>query len=435
MAKYNFQLNNYHAIKHADLEISGITVIAGVNGCGKSTLSRWLYYIVNVISSFDNLLFTDFRNQVIQSLQKYSKAIEDLAAYAGEDKKKDFERCLSLMSLVTSENGGTEKLNLYYEQAIDLLDAMLVNYVSKEQNLKQVKRVLNLFGLSDAKHYQEDMEQLAIHEFAKHDLAYKRLKSERLKSVFIEKIISLYCEKDFFPQKISFKEDDVELLSDKIGKAYSLDNAIYIGTPTAISLRQSDKVMMNVLKHKVISSNGKSMGDKGNKLVIDVIREMLNGSIVEKENFGEIDLIYRSKEGLDIRLEDVASGYKPLAYMQRLIENGWLTDSTLLEIDEPETNLHPQWVVEYARLLVLINKTFGTKILITSHNPDMVSAIKYISESEGIAESTRFYLAEQSDGSSLYEYRNLGNDINPVFDSFNQSFSTLEKYATDFGKL
>ena len=39
-----------------------------------------------------------------------------------------------------------------------------------------------------------------------------------------------------------------------------------------------------------------------------------------------------------------------------------------------ETNLHPQWVVELAHLLVRINKTFGTKILITSHNPDMVSA-------------------------------------------------------------
>jgi len=435
MAKYNFQLNNYHAIKHADLEISGITVVAGVNGCGKSTLSRWLYYIVNVMASFDKLLFADFRNQVIQSLQKYSKVLEDLAFYAGDDKKENFKRCLSLMSLVTSDNGGTAKLNLYYERAIDLIDEMLVIYMLQEQNPKQVQRVLNLFGLSDAEHFQEDMEKLAIRDFSKYELSYRRLKTERLRSVLIEKVNSSYSENDAFPKDMSFKEDDVELLSDKIGKAYSLDNAIYIGTPTAISLRQSDKVMMNDLKNKVISSSDKPVDDKVNKQLTEVIRRMLNGSIVEKENLGEVDLYYHNREGRDIRLEDVASGYKPLAYMQRLIENGWLTDSTLLEIDEPETNLHPQWVVEFACLLVLINKTFGTKILITSHNPDMVSALKYISESEGIAENTRFYLAEQSDGSILFEYRDLGNDINPVFDSFNQSFSTLEKYATDFGKL
>lgn len=435
MAKYNFQINNYHAIKHADLEIGGITVVAGVNGCGKSTLSRWLYYIVNVMASFDNLLFADFRTQIIKSLQKYSKAIEDLAVYAGEDKKKDFEHCLALMSMVTLANGGTDKLNLYYERAMDLLDAMLTSCILQEENPKQVKRVLNLFGLSGAKHFQKDMEKLAMQEFSKYDLAYRKLKSERRKSLIIDKISSIYNEKDSFPKDISFKEDDVELLSDKVGKAYSLDNAIYIGTPTAISLRQSDRVMMGDLKNKVDSQNERAIEVKNKLVVMDAIQKMLNGSIIEKENFGEVDLIYRSKEGMDIRLEDVASGFKPLAYLQRLIENGWFTEDTLLEIDEPETNLHPQWVVEFAHLLVLINKTFGTKIFITSHNPDMVSAIKYISESEGIAENTRFYLAELSDGSTQYEYRNLGNDINPVFDSFNQSFSTLEKYATDFGKL
>lgn len=122
---------------------------------------------------------------------------------------------------------------------------------------------------------------------------------------------------------------------------------------------------------------------------------MIDGSIVEKENFDAVDLVYHSNNGKDIRIEDIASGFKPLVYMLRLIENGWLTENTLLEIDEPETNLHPQWVVELAHLLVRINKTFGTKILITSHNPDMVSAIRYISEKEGLLNTTRFYLAEQ----------------------------------------
>lgn len=435
MAKYNFQLNDYHAIRKADLEMSGITVVAGVNGCGKSTLSRWLYYVVNVISSFDNLLFADFRNQIVKSFQKYTKVLEDMAVFVGDEKLKRYEHCLSLLSMVTLNDGGTSKLNIYYERAVDCLDEMLAFFMLKEQNPKQVKRVLNLFGLTDVKHFQEDLEKLAIQEFSKHDMAYRKLKTERQKDFLIDKISSSYFEKDSFPKDISFKEDDVELLLEHVGKAYSLDNAIYMGTPTAISLRQSDKVLLNDLKSKVNSRNVDSSNGNDIQDLLAVVNGMLNGAIVEKENFDEVDLFYRSKNGTEIRLEDVASGFKPLAYMGRLIENGWLTESTLLEIDEPETNLHPQWVVEFAHLLVLIHKTLGTKILITSHNPDMVSAIKYISEAEGIAENTRFYLAEQSDGSALYEYRNLGNDINPVFDSFNQSFSTLEKYATDFGKL
>lgn len=54
---------------------------------------------------------------------------------------------------------------------------------------------------------------------------------------------------------------------------------------------------------------------------------MIDGSIVEKENFDTVDLVYRSRNGKDIRLEDLASGFKPLVYMLRLIENGWLTET------------------------------------------------------------------------------------------------------------
>ena len=216
---------------------------------------------------------------------------------------------------------------------------------------------------------------------------------------------------------------------------HSLNNAIYIGTPAAISLRQSDRVLMTSLAHKVVHVNEKGSEITGKQELLHSINKMIDGSIVEKENFDAVDLVYHSNNGKDIRIEDIASGFKPLVYMLRLIENGWLTENTLLEIDEPETNLHPQWVVELAHLLVRINKTFGTKILITSHNPDMVSAIRYISEKEGLLNTTRFYLAEQSEGTDSFYYKNLGCDIEPVFESFNKSFDTLQKYVENYGEI
>lgn len=250
-----------------------------------------------------------------------------------------------------------------------------------------------------------------------------------------EKIASVYREKDGFPASISFKEDEVELLVDRLGKIYSLNNAIYIGTPAAISLRQSDRILMTSLANKVVHVNEKGSIYSGRQELLNSINRMIDGSIVEKENFDTVDLVYRSRNGKDIRLEDLASGFKPLVYMLRLIENGWLTENTLLEIDEPETNLHPQWVVELAHLLVCINKTFGTKIFITSHNPDMVSAIRYISEKVGVLNTTRFYLAEQRESSDMFDYKDLGSDIEPVFGSFNKSFDTLQKYVENYGEI
>lgn len=49
----NFKLDNYHAVGHADININGITVIAGINSCGKSTISRILSYYLTSMSQFE----------------------------------------------------------------------------------------------------------------------------------------------------------------------------------------------------------------------------------------------------------------------------------------------------------------------------------------------------------------------------------------------
>ena len=49
--------------------------------------------------------------------------------------------------------------------------------------------------------------------------------------------------------------------------------------------------------------------------------------------------------------------------------------------------------------------------------------------------TTRFYLAEPSEGTDLFYYKNLGCDIEPVFESFNKSFDTLQKYVENYGEI
>ena len=436
MAKYRFQIDNYHAIKHADLEINGITVVAGVNGSGKSTVSRWLNYVVNGLASLEDMLFSDFRDSIVNSFSKYSVAIDDISAYSEDVKRKNYENAIAQMSMITLSSGGVEKLNYYFERAIDFLDEMLGAFIDQETNANQVQRVLNVLGISRAEDALLKLQEYEIALFAKYEAEYQRRKTGRPLSYLQEKTKLIYKEKDMFPKSLSFKEDEVELLSEKIGKIYGLNQAIYIGTPTAISLRQTDKVMLKALEQKILYSNEKVIDSPDSRSLLSLIERMLGGTVTEKENLSSVDLVYNTRSGQELRIEDLASGYKPLVYLLRLIDNGWLTKNTLLEIDEPETNLHPQWVVELAHLLVLIHKCLGTKILVTSHHPDMVSAIRYISEKEGLLDVTRFYLAEPEDEFSiLYEYKNLGHDIDPVFESFNESFSTIQKYAGNYGEL
>ena len=96
-------------------------------------------------------------------------------------------------------------------------------------------------------------------------------------------------------------------------------------------------------------------------------------------------------------IEDAATGLKTFAYLYRLIEKGHITPETVLIIDEPEVHLHPKWVVEFARILVHLHKQVGVKILLASHDPDMVAALQSIGEKEELGEKLNFYIAKRSE--------------------------------------
>ncbi len=136
----------------------------------------------------------------------------------------------------------------------------------------------------------------------------------------------------------------------------------------------------------------------------------------------------RRADGLNISIDEVATGMKSFAYLLRLLQNGYIDNQTLLIIDEPEAYLHPQWIVKFAKVLVLIQKQLGTKIMVASHDPDMVAAINSIAEAEGLSKITNFYQASKEPGELRYTYDNSGNDISRVFESFNIALDRIDDY-------
>ena len=127
-----------------------------------------------------------------------------------------------------------------------------------------------------------------------------------------------------------------------------------------------------------------------------IIKNIIGGNVVEIDDLSRYELHYKTADGLDIDISEAATGIKSFAYILRLLENGWLNNQTLLIIDEPEAHLHPQWIVEFARVLVHLQKELGVKVLIASHDPDMVAAIHDMSQYYHISDDTNFYIAENS---------------------------------------
>jgi len=171
-------------------------------------------------------------------------------------------------------------------------------------------------------------------------------------------------------------------------------------------------------------------GFANNELDKIISSDIIQGDIdVEEGIYSTEEFKFRRKDGEVFNLLDVATGVKSFSILQLLIKNGVLNDKTLLIIDEPESNLHPQWIIEYARIIVLLNKELGVKFFLASHNPDMVSAIRYIAEKQETLDNVNFYLANKIEGKFVYDYQYLNKDIDPIFKSFNIAIDRINLYG------
>ena len=50
------EIENLRAIKKADIALDGITVIAGENSSGKSTISKLSYHLIDTILNYDAII-------------------------------------------------------------------------------------------------------------------------------------------------------------------------------------------------------------------------------------------------------------------------------------------------------------------------------------------------------------------------------------------
>ena len=103
----------------------------------------------------------------------------------------------------------------------------------------------------------------------------------------------------------------------------------------ALAVEGSELNHWKELANMMLSSTGTNIPER-NRLLLARIMRSINGKIsVDKGWFKNDELHYHRTDGLDITLASTATGIKSFAYLQRLLENGYLNEESLLLIDEP----------------------------------------------------------------------------------------------------
>lgn len=188
---------------------------------------------------------------------------------------------------------------------------------------------------------------------------------------------------------------------------------------------------------KKVLNDEERKGEKSEEIIYlnqEFMRFTRGKAWVEKD-WGTEKFWFGREDGRRFPMRDCATGLKSVGLLQMLMNKGALTETTAVFLDEPEAYLHPEWIVEYARMLVLINKLLGTRFFIATHNPDMVSAIRFISEKEETLDLAHFYVASESSASKYrYCYTEAQEDeksIEPIFKSFATALDKITEYSTD----
>jgi predicted ATPase len=426
---------NFRAINNADIIINGITVVAGENGCGKSTLSKLLYFLYKTISNYDELVkkglfesLTDVssliaiiqqdirlnskdkyqRNELGKEFNDLRKAILNADDFVFEEESEKWDKFLVKIEnlYIESLNNDSGKLNL---------NTTRFSYI-----IKDILKKDNLNDISDSFAKIRDFISDKFKE------AIGKVKS-RPTTLFIDELKSVFSD-DVLPTKFEVREFDdliVSLERNHLSIPYSIRNAIYIDTPMMLSIEDSHNSHWDDLNQLLLEG-----GNNSNKFTQLISKEIIQGDIVPDDDIYSADEFqFKREDGSIFNLIDVATGIKSFSILQMLLKNNKLDNKTLLIIDEPESNLHPQWIIEYARIIVLLNKELGVKFFIATHNPDMVSAIRYISEKEKNLNDVNFYLAEKVDGKFKYNFKFLDKEIDPIFESFNIAIDRINKYG------
>ena len=461
------KVTDLRSIKKADITIGGITVLAGENGSGKSTISKLLFEFIQTCINYDKLAEDSLKSdlkEIARTIMMILDAIEEMEMTTFDEiedyninKIDDIESMENFRKLERflryawreRRNYTIEELSDGLKEAIDFLSNKSISKKVVEEYLRRMLHRSNLLNIGDKTVGKSTYSLGSIKE------VINKLK-ERLEDVITDRPFS-FLEKALedndlvLNDKYQLYEDDRELIkknsgmSKRIERLDSVREVIYIDTPMVISksvlshyLKRSyltDLDHWEALHYKFLNKNEarvKMIDPEKKKKIDHFFTTTMRGDV-------DIDQIskqyrYEREDGQNFELAECASGLKSFAILRYLFKNKYLHRDTLLILDEPESHLHPEWVVEYARLVVLLNKELGVKFLISSHHSNMANALRDIAKKEKIHQSkyneVRFYFAKKTNSKSFsYQYQYLKANIDKIFDSFYKAFDKIDKYG------
>lgn len=396
------KIENLGMVDRANIEVNGITIIAGDNNTGKSTIGKALFAIFNALCNSEEKI-EDLRKQELnENIQRICMDYFDKEEYISIG--------LSLYMQLSNQIIHNKNINIEdkIKSIIDHYQVEISEESLKDLQIKIKNSVDRIMNVSEIDLQKEFLQRYFLEVF-----------NEQINSLFnINSIMDIVLTIKNRDIKIKFSNDRcIELeVPYKI-----LHEAFYIDDPFIIDSLNINSLSMSFYIGKDISVEQKHLIDSIKKYKYNRLKnENVFASLFAKKSLEEIYAILNDvvegnilfqdsnislqnkKFNKPININNLSTGLKAFIILKILLEQGILKEKDVLILDEPEIHLHPKWQMQYAQIIVLLQKLFDLSIIVTTHSADFLAAIEYYAKKHKNIDRCKFYLAKNENNFNTF---------------------------------
>ena len=418
------KISNVGKMEQTVIEIDGITVIAGENNAGKSTIGKTLFAIFNSMNNMEEKIVQEKKSKIgtIINTQMQGKVGQDSATFSERRRR---------INMLT----------------VKLRDAFM-EYLNGEETIRVEDFLRTQVADSVAFNTEEDKTEFIAECAVKlEDLI--AVPDRKVMTEVITRWFSTVFDNQMSPlwEEETASEIEVSIKGKKISYLFSnnkcenweaelniLHQAFYIDNPFAIDRMSEYYVSEKITERYLLDSLEKDEKDiyenifdavaaKEKLLEINsILGEVIDGDI---ENNQDGEYYFKSRKyAKPLKISNLSAGMKSFALIKRLLETGELKEKDVIILDEPEIHLHPEWQLLYAQLIVLLQKQFDLSMVITTHSPYFLDAIDVFSAKYNTKDRTRYYLAENEGDTARLQ--DVTDNIDAIYKKLSDPMQMLE---------
>ena len=426
------RLKNIGMIKEANVKIDGLTVIAGENDTGKSTIGKVIFCIIKATSRYKEDFNESKTFKIEEKLNRlffYVRRNINIIDEVPEEYYEKLKNILSMDYYIENNHNPKEYLESLYNHLFPLkvviYDDNTVNHTEKilnelefiintpEDKNKSIENALTkVFRSEFDSNILSFGEDIGFIKLVENTLTLLELKIENNRIEIMGDCEPIeFNEITFIETPLILNNHDM-LIRSQTGLDTTKRSSRRLGIPYT-TLHTKD------LFDKLKSNEFIFIDDFEMNLKLD-ISEIIQGEIVY--DVDERDFVY-IKDSNKIPIKNTATGIKAFGIIQLLIDAGFISKSSVLVLDEPEIHIHPKWQLKYAQLIsVLVDN--GVPIIVTSHSPYMIEALQRYSDRRNLQNKTNFYLANNK----IIEDK---NKLQEIYEKLSEPFDEFEKMDSD----